>query len=319
MNKIEVVHHMESIKCPLCDSDKSITRYTIPDSLLGIPGLFVLVECAECGLLYQNPRPTRESIGYYYPPEYNIYISPPWSNPNLLQKILHLYGIKKRWNFVLRHAPKRIGKRRILDIGCATGVFLAAGDDSWQKIGVELSPQAAEQARYLFGLHVYTGMLEQAPLVGQKFDVITLWDVLEHLHDPLASLAYIRELLSPDGVCIIRVPNLSSWEAQFCGRYWGGLEQPRHLFIPDDRTIEQMLSRAGFSIIESASLGGTYHVFMQSWKFWLRQHQYTGWKFKIALRLLDNIIVRAILFPITWLVDRKFNKGSITTIAVKSL
>jgi SAM-dependent methyltransferase len=289
----------------------------LPDALLGLPGIFTLVQCCSCGLLYQNPRPVEDTIAFYYPPEYDPFVPPPWSNPNRVQQLLHLYGLKKRWAFVERHAPQRAGKRRILDVGCATGLFLAAGSAQWQKVGVELTASAADLARQQFGLHVYQGTLEQAPLVGQQFDVITMWDVLEHLHDPHMALLRVRELLQPGGVFVARVPSLAAWDARLWGRYWAGLDQPRHMFVPDETTLTALLERAGFRVVALQCLGGTYSVLVLSWRFWLRHHGVSGWRLQFAQRLLDNLVVRGMLSPFLWVIDRRLRKGSVVTVVAQ--
>ncbi|WP_165360581.1 bifunctional 2-polyprenyl-6-hydroxyphenol methylase/3-demethylubiquinol 3-O-methyltransferase UbiG [Candidatus Chloroploca sp. Khr17] len=308
---------METTACLLCGATEARHRYTLPDALLGLPGSFTLVECVVCGLLYQNPRPAPNEISFYYPPDYDPFVPPPWANPSLLRGMLHLYGLKKRWRLVERHAPSRPGKRRLLDVGCATGVFLGAGSAAWQTVGVELSVDAARQARELFGLMVHQGTLEEVALEGQTFDVITMWDVLEHLHQPQASLQRVRELLPPDGIFVARVPNLSAWDARLCGRYWAGLDQPRHMFIPDERTLTQMLNQAGFQVRELICLGSTYQVMMLSWRFWLRQHLRNEILQPLAQRALENLLVRTALLPPLWVIDRKLHKGAVITVVAQ--
>lgn len=308
---------METTACPLCEATAGLVRYTLPDALLGLPGSFTLVECEACGLLYQNPRPALEAIGRYYPPEYDPFVPPPWSNPSRVQQLSHLYGLKKRWRLVERHAPRRTGRRTLLDVGCATGVFLGAADDGWRGVGVELSAEAAELARSQFGLTVHQGTLEQAPLAAAQFDAITMWDVLEHLHEPMASLGRVRELLRPDGIFVARVPSLSAWDARLFGRYWAGLDQPRHMFVPDEAQLVRLLGRAGFRVVELTCLGGTYGVLMLSWRFWLRQHLGDGPPARLARRLLDNMLVRAATLPPLWVVDRKLRKGSVVTVVAQ--
>lgn len=309
---------MEVTACPLCEATAARVRYTLPDSLLGLPGSFTLVECSACGLLYQNPRPGLDAIGFFYPPEYDPFVPPPWSNPNRVQQLSHLYGLKKRWRLVERHAPRRAGRRDVLDVGCATGVFLAAGSDGWRKVGIELTAEASEVARSQFGLTVHQGTLEQAPLGEQQFDVITMWDVLEHLHEPRASLQRVRELLRPGGIYVARVPSLSAWDARLCGRYWAGLDQPRHMFIPDEERLTRMLERSGFRVRELVCLGGTYGVLMLSWRFWLRRHLRDERQLRLAQRLLDNLPVRAALLPLLWVVDRVLRRGSVVTVVAEA-
>jgi SAM-dependent methyltransferase len=310
---------MQTTACPLCGATEARLRYTLPDALLGLPGTFTLVECCSCGLLYQNPRPGPEAIGFYYPPEYDPCVPPPWSNPNKVQQLSHLYGLKKRWRLVERHAPQRAGRRRVLDVGCATGVFLAAGGDDWEKVGVELTEDATHIARSQFGLTVHQGTLEQAPLDGQQFDVITMWDVLEHLHQPHESLLRVRELLRPGGVFVARVPSMSSWDSRLFGRYWAGLDQPRHMFVPDEETLTIMLDRAGFRVVDMLCLGGSYGVLVLSWRFWLRQHMPGGQLFRLAQRLVDNLLVRALLLLPLWVIDRKLRRGSVVTVVAQPM
>lgn len=308
---------MEVTACPLCEANDARVRYTLPDALLGLPGIFTMVECQECGLLYQNPRPSLDEIGFYYPPDYDPFVTPPWSNPNRLQQISLLYGIKKRWKLVERHAPRRAGRRSVLDVGCATGVFLAAGSDNWQKAGVELTAEATQIARSLFGLAVYEGTLEQTALDGQKFDVITMWDVLEHLHEPQASLRRVHKLLRPDGIFVARIPSRSSLDSRLWGRYWAGLDQPRHMFVPDEAQLRQLLERSGFRVVDLVCLGGTYGFVVLSWRFWLRQHVGKGWLFRLAQRVIDNPLVRLTLLPLLWVIDRKLRKGSVVTVVAQ--
>lgn len=308
---------METTSCLLCGASEAEPFLHLKDFLLGLPGSFQLVRCARCGLVYQNPRPTEAVIGAYYPPEYDSYVAPPWEEPNPLTRAILVHGIRKRWKLVTKWAPHRAGSRRILDVGCATGVFLAGGGDGWQKVGVELSPVASAFARERFGLTVHQGTLEQAPLENENFDVITMWDVLEHLHDPCRTLTGIRRLLHPDGVFIFRVPNLDAWDARLAGRYWAGLDQPRHLFVPDEAAIERLLAATGFTAVERLCLIGTYSMLVLSWRFWLREHVDTARRRRVAERLLDNPMTRFALAPLLWGVDKLARKGSLLTVVAR--
>lgn len=313
----EGIDELETTPCLLCGSTSSHVLYTLPDLLLGFPGSFTLVRCGDCNLVYQNPRPSPSEIGFYYPPEYDPFIAPPWANPDRVTQLVHLYGLKKRWRLVEKWAPRRSNQRTILDIGCATGVFLAAGSDDWLKIGVELTAEAAAFARQQFGLTVHQGMLEQAPVEAKSFDVVTMWDVLEHVHDPRRTLSYIHYLLRPDGILIVRVPNLDSWDAALSGRYWAGLDQPRHLFVPDEATLTHLLQQAGFVIVEYLCLSGTYGVLTLSWRFFLRHWVHNERQRRIAQSVLNNLGTRLLLSPLLWIVDKLFRKGSLLTVVAK--
>jgi 2-polyprenyl-3-methyl-5-hydroxy-6-metoxy-1,4-benzoquinol methylase len=285
--------------------------------LLHLPGTFRLVQCHNCGLVYQNPRPLAAEIGFYYPPEYDSFVCAPWSNPNVIARLLHLYGLKKRWRLVEHWTPPREGQRTILDVGCATGVFLAAGDDNWRKVGVELTAEAAHQARTQFGLQVHQGSIDDISLPSGCFDVVTMWDVLEHVHHPVHTLQQVRTLLRSDGVLVVRVPNLDSWDARLWGRYWAGLDQPRHIFIPGEATLTRMLAQAGFTIVARQCLSGSYGVLLLNWRFWLHQHIRSARIRRVAHRLLANLPVRLAATPLFWIIDKLFKKGPVLTVVAR--
>ena len=308
---------LEYTACLLCGAREAQPFFALPDSLLGLPGTFFLVRCVRCGLVYQNPRPTEAEIGAYYPPEYDPFVPPPWAHPNPVIRAVHLYGLKKRWALVERWAPTRAGKRDILDIGCATGVFLAAGSDRWRKVGIELSTDAAQYARQTFALTVHQGMLEQSPLAPNSFDVVTMWDVLEHVHDPVRTLGRIRELLRPRGILVVRVPNLDAWDARLFGRYWAGLDQPRHLFVPTTASLAQLLGQAGFVELERRCLSGSYGVLVLNWRFWLRAHVAGARRRYLARRVVDNFVTRLAITPLLWIIDRIFLKGPLLTVVAR--
>ncbi len=308
---------LEYTPCPLCGSTGYRERYRLPDLALERPGLFTLVECDTCGLLYQNPRPTPEAIGAFYPPEYAPFEAPPWADPRPLRRLAHLYGLKKRWRVVERYAPPRAGRRAILDVGCATGLFLAAGSDAWEKTGVELSAYAAAYARSRFGLRVHTGALEDAPLEEQPFDVVTMWDVLEHLHDPLGGLRRARALLRPDGVLVARVPNRAAVETRWFGDAWAGFDQPRHMVVPDRATLTMLLERAGLRVVTLPPMGGSYAMLVLSWSFWLNRRVGDGWRRRLARRVIDNLAVRLALLPAIWFMEHHLGMGSSLTVVAQ--
>jgi SAM-dependent methyltransferase len=317
IDRLQCRHHghkdlctLETTACLLCGADTPQPIYELPDLLLGLPGSFYLVRCSNCGLVYQNPRPRAAEIGFYYPEQYDSYVMPPWANPSLLARMLQLYGLKKRWKYLERWAPTH-GQRRILDVGCATGAFLAAGSHSWSKVGVELSATAANYARDRFGLEVHQGVVEDAPLPARSFDVVTLWDVLEHLYDPIGTLCRVRELLRPDGILVGRVPNVDSWEAKLSGRYWAGLDQPRHIFVPGGGTLEGILRRAGFVIQDRRCLSGSAAMLALSWRFWVRQHVTQAPRRRLVQKVLDNLVARVALLPLHLVVDTVFKKGAL--------
>lgn len=308
---------LEYTACPLCGATACRERYRLSDLALERPGVFTFVECGTCGLLYQNPRPAPDAMGAFYPPEYAPFETPPWADPRPLRRLSRLYGLKKRWRVVERYAPARPGRRAILDVGCATGLFLAAGSDAWEKTGIEPSAYAAGYARNRFGLRVHTGVLEDAPLEERQFDVITMWDVLEHLHDPLGGLRRARALLRPGGALVARVPNRAAVEARWFGGAWAGFDPPRHMFVPDRVTLTMLLERAGLCVVALPPMGGSYAMLVLSWNFWLNRRMRDGWRRRLARRVVDNLAVRLALLPPIWFIEHQLGMGSSLTVVAR--
>lgn len=183
------------VPCNLCgvDDTREVALY----------GDVRIVRCDSCGLVYRNPRlderMNREfhSMGRYGDYEgIETYVS----------------GARlKVFDDVLRVLEPRTldGSRRLLDVGCGQGHFLnLAKRCGWEVAGVELAASACEYARQKFGIDVINKAIEEAHFEDESFDVITLWNVLDHLLDPLGMLKEIRRVLKTDGILVIRVPNV---------------------------------------------------------------------------------------------------------------
>jgi SAM-dependent methyltransferase len=252
----------------------------------------------------------------YYPPEYDPFVVPPWAHPRLLPRLVRLYGLKKRWTLIEQYAPSRTGQRTLLDVGCATGVFLAAGSGQWDTCGIEPSGAAVRYARTHFGLRIHHGTLETADLPLHSFDVITLWDVLEHVHQPAHTLAQVRQLLRPDGIVVLRLPNRDSWDARLFGRSWAGLDAPRHLMVPDTPTTQRLLEQAGFKILVRRCLNGSYPMLALTWRFWVRRH-IAGQHWQRLAQRLDNPLTQVALAPFVWLLDRVYKQCPLPTIVAR--
>lgn len=292
---------METTICNLCGNAATQPFATVPDLLLErLNVTATLVRCTQCDLVYQNPRPTLSEMDQHYPPEYEPYTDHAEQRKSnwLLQKAIE-YGIQKRCHFITKH--KAGG--RILDIGCAAGTFLLGmqAQGKWQTYGVEISPEVARIARKRHNLNVFTGTLEEAAFADQMFDAVTMWDVLEHVHDPTATLREIRRILKPDGLLLVRVPNLASWDAQLFGKTWAGLDAPRHLYVFTPDTLTQMLAQAGFRVANHSCAIGGYVTFALSVRFWLSaRHRSAATKQRVS-RILYHPLARLASAPFFYL------------------
>jgi SAM-dependent methyltransferase len=142
---------------------------------------------------------------------------------------------------------------RILDIGCATGFFLerarAAGFDCY---GVEVSGYSSAVARAALGQErIFTGVVETCPFAGASFDVITMFDLFEHVRDPLNTLCAAHRLLRDDGIVVIMTPDIESPTARLMGKTWTHFK-PEHLFYFGPRSMLPAAAKTGFRIIHQA-------------------------------------------------------------------
>jgi SAM-dependent methyltransferase len=289
---------MEDVACNLCKSQDIKPVFELYDYLLNRPQVKTrLVECQGCGLIYQSPRPTLKEMDAHYPPEYESYNAIPMGHRSSnLNRIAIQYGINKRIRFVTRY--KSGGQ--ILDIGCATGTFLHGMQTKteWKLKGVEISRHAAEIAQENYGLDVWVGTLEDARFNAETFDAITMWDVLEHLHDPSSTLREIQRILKPDGILVLRVPNIDSRDAQLFRSFWAGLDAPRHTYVFSLNTLGRMLSENGFEVIKANGGTGSYPTFVLSIRFWLTGRQIEKRTISQITRILNHPLTRLISAPL---------------------
>lgn len=251
---------MASVICDLCQAGESRPWMERRDRFTG--ELFHYVKCEACGLIYLNPRPNAAALLSYYPSDYEAYR--PFRQLGGLARWRRQHALSLLRRSVMRY----IDAGRLLDVGCATGEFLQEmRRHGWDVEGIEISPQAAAMARDVYGLKVFTGPIESFHPPG-RYDVVTLWDVLEHLSSPRAGLLQIRRWLSRGGHVILSVPNLESWDARLFGQWWIGWDAPRHFNLFSRPVIDRLLAETGFEVIDRRCFLGGPGAFMLSWQFW---------------------------------------------------
>jgi len=232
---------MELVNCPLCGSDR--------DRQLFIAGPRRMVRCEVCGVVYRNPRPLVSS-----------YLEEFGSGRAEVDDEAWL-GVRRRSTFVrfLDAWPDRPG--RVLDVGCGGGWFLkVATERGWSGVGVDLSPEAVRHAREVFGVDARRGTLDAQTFAPGSFDLVTLWNVLEVVPDPLALLRAILPLVRAGGTLHLRTPNYPFQRAGFvasrAARALGlrGFIDARpyfafivHVTAFSAGTIRLFLARAGFT------------------------------------------------------------------------
>ncbi len=212
-------------KCPLCKSGHFLNHREIVDYAVSKEA-FILCKCANCQLLFTNPRPQEEEIGPYYNfPEYFSHEDKAKSLTQWIYQKVRNYSISKKVNFI-RSLKK---KGALLDYGCGTGEFLvAAKKRGWKVNGIEPSEKAKSLAKLKLGNKI-KGSIDNLKK-ETSFDVITLYHVLEHIHDLRQTVKKILNHLQSDGYLIIAVPNHESWDGKHYGNFWSGWDVPRHLY-----------------------------------------------------------------------------------------
>jgi len=223
----------ESVPCPLCQG-----RSYRP---LFVHGGEQHVRCLDCGLLYVSPRLPRAQIEAFYEEEYYAL----GQQIDYDARVGFFAGVAARLETLVRPG-------RLLDVGCGYGQFLlACRQRGWQVAGVELGGAACARAREA-GLEVFQGTLEQAAFAEGSFDAVTLWNVLDHLVDPLEEARRVLRVLRPGGLFYFRVPNAAFHLP--AKRVLGLLESlglrdvtTFHLISLDARTARLLLERAGFA------------------------------------------------------------------------
>lgn len=253
--------------CDFCGSMQAEPFLSLKDLRLGLPGKWDLFRCGQCGLLYLFPQPETWELARHYPENYHAYLSPSRGSLSRLRN----YGINRRVRTVQRFSPPG---GSLLDVGCATGEFLRAFADQtgWQVTGIEVTPQAAELARQK-GLEIIEKDLLNANFRPESFDVITLWDVLEHLTSPNAALLECRRLLKNGGLLVIKAPNPGGGEAKLFGSAWIGYEAPQHLFGFPEVVLRARLEALGFKEEALQQTGSDYAAFFLSLGYWLQEHR----------------------------------------------
>jgi len=246
--------------------------------------------------------PAYEDLAQHYPENYIPYSKAIDDEPCLLKRWDRRYGVYKRCRAVIRNSDQQSG--RILDVGCATGNFLDGmrrlGD--WQTVGVEPNPYASNYAQERLGLDVFACELKEASFEKDSFDIVTLWDVLEHVPDPMATLQEVARVLRTDGVLVLSLPNPETWEISLFGFHWAGWDMPRHLHLFTQDVLVRYLKESGFEVIEITSFTGKYHVFLLSLDLWVRE-RFPYWR-KLVLSILRFWPIRLLGLIIFSISDR---------------
>jgi SAM-dependent methyltransferase len=238
-----MVHHA---RCPLCLSEMIAPHFKCTDHSIS-KEVFEIARCSSCGFLFTQDYPEENKISGYY--ESEDYISHSDTDSGVLNKLYHLVRkvmmIRKR-DIIEKATGLKTGS--LLDIGSGTGYFAFMMKKSgWNVKAIEINEKARISSSRAFGLDVYSPG-EITGFEMESLDCVTLWHVLEHLHHPEDYLSIICTLLKPGGICVIALPNSSSFDAKFYRSLWAAFDVPRHLWHFDPSTFRLFSKKSAFKI-----------------------------------------------------------------------
>lgn len=240
--------NLEIPDCPVCNESQFETILTdLADHIWRKPGRFNISQCVNCKLVMTRPRPTAESLAFYYD---NTYSGEDQSG----MADFHKGGLMR---VISRYRIRTMEKVRtikpgdlVLDVGCSYGGFLRAlaEDRACAGLGIDLDDGAIEQAVQSDLLQFKVSEIATLDDVPSQYNWITFWESLEHHTQPVEALKKAHHLLKDDGICCVEVPNFGgAWRRVF-GRYWLPLLMPQHLFHFTRDSLARAGKAAGFKL-----------------------------------------------------------------------
>lgn len=251
----------ESLACDLCGAKDSVQRYTKRG--------FNIVQCRRCGMVYTNPRLKGPKIAELYDADY--FQGHGFDKSVNYVRDVDEFGAHKTqydlhdWDLDSVRSMLRSNGKRMLEIGCGTGVFLAkAREHGFDVSGLELSEYAAGFVCEM-GIPVETKSIEDADFPENSFDAIVMREVIEHLPHPLESLRTVHRWLKPGGVLFMATGNYDSPERKLRGSDWFYFMPEGHLYYFSNNTMGKYLKQVGFKTIRVTNQGDMLMEMLRKW------------------------------------------------------
>ena len=257
---------MENLfECPKCSGNNlelflECIDYTVSKER------FKIDSCKKCGFKFTNPRPDSASMNRYY--DSVDYISHSNTNAGIINKIYHLIKKLAIKNKIELIKNLKTGNNKLLDIGCGTGSFLGLlKKEGWEVTGIEPNEKAANLAKETYSISV-VGEEKVKSFIKESFSIITMWHVMEHVHNLKQRIIEVFDLLEKNGFAVIAVPNYTSWDAKHFGSHWAAYDVPRHLYHFSPASIKELFTESNFRHIKSLPMKfDAYYVSMLSEKY----------------------------------------------------
>jgi 2-polyprenyl-3-methyl-5-hydroxy-6-metoxy-1,4-benzoquinol methylase len=241
----DLIHYLH---CPVCASTRIKNVLSVRDHSVSGEN-FTIVECSQCSLRFTQDVPGADSISPYYKSE--DYISHTNTSKSLVSRVYKF--VRKRTMLRKRRLVEKytgLKKGILLDLGSGAGTFVnEMKENGWYVTGLEPDEDARKTAAQLYSLELGdTGQFYQ--LRANSFDAITLWHVLEHVHDLSACVQQLRRVLNEKGKLFIAIPNYTSLDAKIYKEYWAAYDVPRHLYHFSPSSLKLLLEKNGLKVIQ---------------------------------------------------------------------
>ncbi len=252
--------------CPICNKeDISFLLHTKDYSLTKED--FQVIQCANCTLQYTDPVPSKAFIAPYY--NFPSYISHTDTKEGLVNKLYHKvrnHTLTQKTNWVQYLFTGHKG--HLLEVGAGTGAFAhSMAKKGWKVTALEPDEASRQRALENYGITLLP-IEDLFHLTEATFEVITLWHVLEHVHDLHDYIKAFHRLLKPNGRLIIAVPNYTSYDAQFYKKYWAAYDVPRHLYHFSPGAMNYLTKKFKMSIVQKLPMWfDSFYVSLLSEKY----------------------------------------------------
>ncbi len=270
----------EKLKCPICGSTKS-------EKFWAMNG-YRLARCMNCTMVW-DPLPS-ENVLSQYEKSYFINENPKGGYTNYFEG---MRINKKTFYERLKRAKEKVGRGKLLDVGCALGDCLLEAKKLGFKdsVGLEVSKFAASKARSK-GLNVKQGVLNDSTFPKESFDLVTYQDVIEHIEDPLDELKKVHKVLQKRGYVFLVTPDIGGWWLKLLGSNWYHYKPGEHIMYFTQKSLRKALEKTGFNNIETRK---TYHVLSLEYVF-NRLKYYSPVVFGAFLNLVKTLGIKDFSF-----------------------
>jgi SAM-dependent methyltransferase len=306
------MQHLQN--CPICNASSIASFIKTTAQMHSSKELFNFDQCANCQLVFLNPRLNLDNLKDYYTSHYLPYRgSEAWGKYSKLvegsQKKVDLKRVN-RVKEMCSVSPKSL----ILDVGCGNPSFLKACQQelNCKTLGIDFSDEGWKEQSTLFkGLDLQVAEIKDLSL-NLKPDIITMWHYLEHDYTPLENLTYLKSIAKPSTTLIIEIPNFDSVSRKKYDENWAGWHTPRHTSLFSPNNVELLLDKSGWNVSQLLTYG-TLDPYLL---FWMSEAEQKGieWNKNMEDEFWDFVTGMLKFMPTKWN-EKKLSLGVMTVIA----